>query len=114
MEELEQLAERVREERLQREEIKRQKTLAEQRRRREQYLATLAEDYERHWKQVCQLAEQRIAATYEQARDLLVDLRDACMLQGRADEFQRMLGEFRATYARRSALMRRLDEAGLS
>jgi len=111
---LEQLAERVREERLQREERKRQKKLAEQRRRREQYLATLAEDYGRHWKQVYQLAEQRIATTYEQARDLLVDLRDAYALQGQADEFQRRLGEFRTMYARRSALMRRLDKAGLS
>jgi hypothetical protein len=114
VEELEQLAERSREERLQREERKRQEKLAEQRRQREQYLVALAEDYERHWKQVCQLTEQRLAATYEQARDLLVDLRDAYTLQEQASEFQRRLGEFRTMYARRSALIRRLDEVGLS
>jgi len=111
---LEQFAERVREERVEREERKRQENLAEQRRQREEYLATLAETYERHWKQVYQLAEQRIAAAYDQARDLLVDLHDAYALQGQGDEFERRLGEFCSTHARRSALLRRLDEAGLT
>jgi hypothetical protein len=112
--ELEQLAEQIRAERREQAERKRQAELAEQRRQRERYLAMLAKDYGRHWKRAYELAEGRTAAGYDQARTLLVDLRDAYALQGQGDAFQRILGEFRTAYARRSALLRRLDEAGLT
>ncbi len=112
--ELEQLAEQARAERRDQERRKRERQQAERRRKREQYLATLAEDYERHWKEACDLAEGRTAATYNQALTLLVDLRDAYALQQRGPEFLERLVQFRATYARRSALMRRLEKAGLS
>ena len=96
------------------EERKRQAELAERRRQRERHLTTLAKDFDRQWKHAHSLAEGRTAATYDQALALLVDLRDAYALRQQGAEFRRKLGEFRTAYARRSALMRRLDDAGLT
>ncbi len=107
------LSEAARAERLAREEAERQREREERRRQRECYLATLATDFERHWRQAETLAGEGIASAYDRARNLLVDLADAYALQQRREEFQRKLNQFRLTYARRTALMRRLDEAGL-
>jgi hypothetical protein len=108
------LAEQARTERREREEKKRERELAKRRKERERYLATLAEDFEQYWKKVYDLAEQRTASAYDRARDLLVDLSEAASLTQRRDEFVKALSRFRATYARLSALLRRLDTATLS
>ncbi|MGH7965105.1 MAG: hypothetical protein ACRERD_25390, partial [Candidatus Binatia bacterium] len=100
-------------ERRTREEENRQRELAKRRQEREQYLATLAEDFERHWLSVHQLAEQQTSSAYDRACDLLVDLSEAYPLAHRRDEFLEKLRQFRAIYARRSALLRRLDKAGI-
>ena len=114
MAELWKLAEQARTERREREEKKRQRELAKRRQERERYLASVAKDFERYWKEVSELAEQQTSSAYDRARDLLVDLSEASSLTHKKDEFLKRLGQFRATYARRSALMRRLHEAGIT
>jgi hypothetical protein len=111
--ELWKFAERARTERFEREEKKRQRDLAERQQQRERYLATLAEDFDRYWKKVFELAEQQTSSAYDHARDLLVDLSQAASFTNKRDEFLKRLSQFRSTYARRSALVRRLDKVGL-
>ena len=111
--ELHTLTERARAERLERKRRQQQRTLEKQRQQRERYLATLAEDFERHWQEVEDFVAQQIASAYDRARDLLVDLSEAYTLKQHRDEFLRKLAQFRAQHSRRSALLRRLDKAGL-
>ena len=56
---------------------------------------------------------QQIASSYDRARDLLVDLSEAYTLKQKRDEFLKKFTQFRATHTRRSALIRRLDKAGM-
>ena len=111
---LRELAEQARTERREREKKKRERELAKRRQEREQYLAALAEDFEQHWKKVSDLAEQKTSSAYDRARDLLVDLSEAASLTQRRAEFVKRLSHFRATYARRSALLQRLNKAGIT
>jgi len=111
--ELHVLAERAREERRERTRQQKERELAKQRQQRERYLATLAEDFEQHWRQIDAQVTQQIASAYDRARDLLVDLSDAYKLKHAQDEFLKRLAQFRVQYSRRSALMRRLDQVGL-
>jgi len=111
---LRELAEQSCTERREREEKKRARESAKRRQERERYLATLAEDFEQYWKKVSDLAEQRTSSAYDRACDLLVDLSEAASLTQRHDDFLKRLSQFRATYARRSALLQRLDKAGIT
>jgi len=111
--ELRTLAERARAARLERKRQQKQRELEKQRQQRERYLATLAEDFERHWQELENFVVQQIASAYDRARDLLVDLSEAYTLKQNRDEFLRKLAQFRAKHSRRSALIRRLDKAGL-
>jgi hypothetical protein len=111
---LRQLVEKARVERRGREAKKKQRELEKKRQERERYLATLAEDVDRHWKQVAKLAEQQIASAYDRARDLLVDLSDAASLTNKREDFAQRFGQFRATHGRRSALMQRLEKAKIT
>jgi hypothetical protein len=108
------LAEQARTKRREREEKKRERELAKRRQDRERYLVALAEDYEQHWKKVSDLAEQKNSSAYDRARDLLVDLSEAASLTQRRADFVKRLSHFRATYARRSALLQRLNKAGIT
>jgi hypothetical protein len=100
--------------RLQGEKEQRQREQAESQRQRQRYLATLADDFERHWKKADDLANEQRAAAYDQARTLLVDLSAAYALKQNQAEFLQRLAQFRAAHGRRGALLRRLDEAGLA
>ena len=111
--ELRTITESARTERLDRKRQQKQRELEKQRQQRERYLATLAEDFGQHWRQIDDLVAQQIASAYDRARDLLVDLSEAYTLKQKRDEFLRKLAQFRATQTRRSALIRRLDQAGL-
>ena len=104
---------RARATRIEREKKERQRKLEERRRQRERYLTELAKDFGRHWKQAHGLAARGIASAQDMARDLLVDLSEAYSLKQKQDEFSREIAVFRATHARRKALMKRLDQAGL-
>ena len=112
--ELHALAEHARAKRLERQRQQKQRELEKQRQQRERYLATLAEDFERHWREIDALVTQQVASAYDRARDLLVDLSDAYTLKHDHDEFLRKFAQFRAKYTRRSALLRRLDKVGLA
>jgi hypothetical protein len=111
---LRQLVEKARVERRGREAKKKQRELEKKRQERERYLATLAEDVDRHWQQVAKLAEQQIASAYDRARDLLVDLSDAASLTNKREDFAQRFRQFRATHGRRSALMQRLEKAKIT
>jgi hypothetical protein len=111
---LRELAEQARTKRRGREEKNRERELAKRRQERERYLAALAEDFEQHWKKVSDLAEQKTSSAYDRARDLLNDLSEAASLTQRRAEFVTRLSQFRATYARRSALLQRLNKAGIA
>jgi hypothetical protein len=111
---LRELAEQARTERREREKKKRERELAKRRQERERYLVALAEDLEQEWKKVSDLAEQKTSSAYDRARDLLVDLSEAASLTQRRAEFVKRLSQFRATYARRSALLQRLNKAGVT
>lgn len=111
--ELHALVERARTKRLERKRQQEQRELEKQRQQRERYLATLAEDFERHWRDIDAHVAQQAASAYDRARDLLVDLSEAYTLKHEHDEFLKKLAQFRATHTRRSALIRRLDKVGL-
>ena len=110
---LRQLVGKARAERREQEAKKKQRALEKKRQERERYLATVAENTDRHWKQAAELAEQQTASAYDRARDLLVDLSEAASLTHKREDFMRKFGQFRASYSRRSALMKRLEKAGL-
>lgn len=105
--------ERARAKRIEREERGRQRRAEELRRQRERYLSELAKDFGRYWKQAHEQAARGIASAQDKARDLLVDLSEAYSLEQKQGEFCREIALFRATHARRKALMKRLDQAGL-
>lgn len=65
------------------------------------------------WDQVAALIEMKRAADYDQAVQLLRDLRDLADRAGQAPAFQERLTELRHRFAGRSALQRRLDASGL-
>jgi hypothetical protein len=111
---LQELAEQSRTERREREAKKRARAAAKRRQERERYLATLAEDFEQHWKTVSGLAGQRTSSAYDRACELLVGLSEAASLTQTRDDFLTRLSQFRATYARRGALLQRLDKAGIT
>ncbi len=111
---LRELAEQFRTERREREAKKRARESAKRRQVRERYLAALAEDIEQNWKKVSDLAEQRTSSAYDRACELLGDLSEAASLTQRRDDFLNRLSRFRAAYARRSALLQRLDKAGIT
>jgi len=104
---------RSRAKRIERDKRERLRKLEERRRQRERYLTELAKDFGGHWKQAHELAARGIASAHDMARDLLVDLSEAYSLERKQDEFSREMAGFRATHARRKALMKRLDQAGL-
>lgn len=111
--ELHTLAEDARTKLLERQQKQKQRVLEKQRQKRERYLATLAEDFDRHWREVESLVAQQTASAYDRTRELLVDLSDAYRLTHDHDTFLAKLSHFRAMNSRRSALLRRLDQAGL-
>ena len=106
--------ERCKAKRLEREKRQRERTLQELRRRRESYLTELAKDFGRHWKQAHELAARGIASAQDRALDLLVDLSEAYSLKQKPEEFSRLIAEFHATHAKRTAFLKKLDKAGLN
>ena len=107
------LVEEARRERKKREELKRQRKLAAEERKRRSYLAELAKQFPETWKRVEALAEDKKAAAYERAVELLVDLSDAYDQEGRDEEFRTIIFSFATRRKRQSALIRRMKNADL-
>jgi hypothetical protein len=111
--ELRELASEAEAERLKREAEELARLKAEQRRRREAYLATLAADFDRCWQDIDQKAERGIASAYEEATRALADLAEAYTLHANRGEFDARLHGFMERHGKRTALVRRLRQAGL-
>ena len=91
----------------------RSKAEAEKRKMRESFLAYVARDFAGEWKKAHEEAGNSCASAYDRACRLLIDLRDAYMLQGTAEIFIREFQQFLAEHGRRKALVNRLEKAGL-
>ena len=99
--------------RLQREAKQRAQQDTRQRKRREAYLLTLASDFDRCWNSIDQYAERGTASGYDEANRAIVDLADAYVLAADRRAFDAALQRFMERHGKRSALVRRLVNAGL-
>jgi uncharacterized Zn finger protein len=54
-----------------------------------------------------------VGAAYDEAVELLGQLRELAAYRGEEAAFRRRVGEIREHYSRRTGLLRRMDEAGL-
>jgi hypothetical protein len=111
--ELQALAKSAGQVRLQREAEQRAKLKAEQQIKRDAYLRTLASDFDRCWQAVSLQAERGSASAYDKLIPGMVDLSEAYKLCSSAKEWDRALRRFMVRHIKRSALVRRLVEAGL-
>ncbi len=107
------MVQEVRKERKRQEALKRERRRAERERKRREYLALVAKDFPKWWREADANAAEKNASGYDRARNTIVDLRDAYAQEGRLDEFTEIFEEFISKYSRRPALLRRLQEAGM-
>jgi len=93
--------------RLAREEHEREQQKKEaERRQRLQEVIIRAESI---WSAAVALADRRVTSAYDKAVVILEELRDACELAGRSDEFRERLLAFRKSYPRLSGLKSRTE-----
>ena len=98
------------EEARQKEAVRRKAAAAAKRKQRMEALAPKADGM---WTAVDHLIQEGKAKPYDEAVRLLVQLHDLAVYQGTEPAYGERLRHLRATYARRSGLLRRLDRAGL-
>lgn len=82
--------------------------------KRKQQMEALAPKAEEMWTAVDQLIQEGKAKPYDEAVQLLTKLHDLAVYQGTEAAYENRLRRVRFTNARRRALLRRLDKAGLS
>ena len=111
--ELRTLAEASERDRLAHQEKERVRQKADQLKKREAYLKTLAADFDRHWSTLHQVTERGTASGYDAAAHAIVDLSDAYALVSSKAVFDSALRNFMARHGKRTALTRRLVETGL-
>ncbi|MCP4360755.1 MAG: hypothetical protein GY796_22330, partial [Chloroflexi bacterium] len=80
---------------------------------RKRQMEALAPKAEETWTAVDQLIQEGQAKPYDKAVQLLTKLHDLAIYQGTEPAYAARLHRLRSTYSRRSALLRRLDRAGL-
>lgn len=80
---------------------------------RAKHLASLAGRESELWYQVVDLLEARRGKEYEQAVQLLVDLRELAARSGEAAPFAARFGQLRERYGKSAALQKRFQQAGL-
>src|SRR5207247_2140895 len=90
-----------------------QREKEERERERRERLAALVPRFPSLWTSVDKAAQKGTASGYEEACKTLVELRAAYAEAGRAPEFEAAFAKFRAEHGGRTALRRRLAEAGL-
>jgi hypothetical protein len=81
--------------------------------KRAKYLDDLAPRQAEVWRQVETLIEAKRPKEYDEAVQLLVDLRDLAERDGHGDEVARRIGELRGRHVKKPALLKRLDQANL-
>ena len=111
--ELHQLADEVEQIRQRQEAQKRARADAERRKQREAYLATLAQDFNRAWAAADQQAQRGVAAAYDDVQRAVVDLAEAYERHATREQFEQALRRFMEPHVRRTALVKRLTDAGL-
>ena len=111
--ELRRLAEDVGQLRLQQEAEVRARADAKRRKQREAYLGTLAQDFDRAWAAADQQAARGVASAYDEVRRAVVDLAEAYQRHASREQFEQALQRFMAPHLRRTALVKRLVDAGL-
>jgi hypothetical protein len=77
---------------------------------RRQRLASVMERADTIWAGLDPLMDQKATAAYDQAAAQLTDLRDAHEQAGAGARFRQKLTAFRERYARRQAMLRRIEE----
>ncbi|MBK5931956.1 hypothetical protein [Halochromatium salexigens] len=80
---------------------------------RKRYLAALRGQEDALWRKVDDLIEHRHASSYQEAVERLKDLRDLADADDALDAFSARLRRLRDLQSRKSAFIRRLDQAGL-
>ena len=83
-------------------------------RARDAQLSALVPRFATLWTRIDASAEEQKSASYDQACTLLIDMRDAYDHAGRRPEFDAEFVRFLEKYSRRTALVRKLKEAGLT
>jgi hypothetical protein len=111
--ELQQLAEEAKQNRLRKESAARARADAERQQLREAALRKLAQNFDEAWAVADREATLGTASGYAEACKTLVDLADAYQLCAKRMQFEGRLQQFMIKHTRRSALVRRLVEAGL-
>ena len=91
--------------------MRRQKAEAEQKRIRK--LLDLAEREEATWRLIESLLEKKQAKPYNEATQLLVNLRELAIYQNRLVKFQERFLVIKEKYRSRSSLLERFTRAGL-
>jgi hypothetical protein len=76
---------------------------------RQRHLASVLQRAETIWAGLDSLMEQKKASAYDEAAVQLQELRDAHQQAGEEARFQEKLAAFRERYARRSAMIRRIE-----
>jgi hypothetical protein len=77
------------------------------------YLEGLAPRQEAIWRQIEDLLEFKRAKEYDQATQLLIDLRDVSMRVGATESFRERMRSLRLRHAKKPSLLDRLDRAAL-
>jgi hypothetical protein len=78
---------------------------------RAQYLETLAGREKQVWEQVSELIQTKQPKNYDQAVNLLVDLRDLAAQRGREGEFNLAFEQLRVLHSSKPSFLRRLEKA---
>jgi hypothetical protein len=78
----------------------------------QQKLDILCGQEKRLWETIYSLVQESIAINYAMAVDHIVDLHHLAQREGDIKRFKQRLSEFMQEYARRPALIRRLNEKG--
>ena len=80
---------------------------------RERHLAALAPRQDQVWEQVYAAIDTRQPSRYDEAVELLVDLRTVSERERRREVFDRRLVELRRQHSKKQSLLQRLERAGL-
>lgn len=86
---------------------------AEDEANRSRYLDQLGKREEATWNQIAAHIQKRQPNEYDKAVNLLIDLRDVALRQGRVAAFQSILGDLRQEHAAKESLLRRLAKVKL-
>jgi hypothetical protein len=111
--ELRSLAVPAGEERRRRDALAREQEAAARRAKRDTQLRLLMSDVDKRWLALHQQAQRGSASAYEQIVRALSDLAEAYAIASDRKTFDRELRRFLVRHAKRGALLRRLNEAGL-